>query len=494
MKRYFIIIIINMLFCNENIQITRDYIPNGSIDSAIDKNEDNLVLVQIEALNDSLLLLANLTIDNLELYAGVSSYHRILNIAQYERLLNVMTSDYLYLLDEHYEYPNTRDYWVHTIHGDNYYGSSGEIGNTCYCLNTSGCVVVGFNDSWYDPFDYYGEAWWNFEPPGFDEIVEARVYIQGAQCDNLPVWSETDLSIRNNSCSWNSNFQATLSIDYTLNGPYVIPDDQIENIWCEGNLQPVVGSEDNYTVDFVRIELFYSCDIPNGITNFIASNEEYCDYIELNWALDETSNSGYTLYRDGELLMQFSNENNQYLDYQALESIFHEYCMYSNNECGESEAVCTMGKRKSVPIEVSNVNATDGEYQTQIIIEWDVLDEEVLYKLYRDGIQLSILSSNQELIYIDEFVEIQVVYEYCIEATNDCGSSIWSCDSGFVGIGELGDINLDSVIDVIDIVLLLNFILEVEIPTEDQIWLSDINSDEMINILDIVELVNIILN
>ena len=86
------------------------------------------------------------------------------------------------------------------------------------------------------------------------------------------------------------------------------------------------------------------------------------------------------------------------------------------------------------------------------------------------------------------------MYEYCIEATNDCGSSIWSCDSGFVGIGELGDINLDSVIDVIDIVLLLNFILEVEIPTEDQIWLSDINSDEMINILDIIELVNIILN
>ena len=50
------------------------------------------------------------------------------------------------------------------------------------CLNTSSCVVIGFNDSWYDPFDYYGEAWWNFDPPAFDEVVEARVYVQGGQC------------------------------------------------------------------------------------------------------------------------------------------------------------------------------------------------------------------------------------------------------------------------------------------------------------------------
>ena len=59
------------------------------------------------------------------------------------------------------------------------------------CLDASGCVVVGFNDSWYDPFDYYGEAWWNFQSPQFDEVTEVRVYVQGAQCDNLPVWSES---------------------------------------------------------------------------------------------------------------------------------------------------------------------------------------------------------------------------------------------------------------------------------------------------------------
>ena len=58
----------------------------------------------------------------------------------------------------------------------------------------------------------------------------------------------------------------------------------------------------------------------------------------------------------------------------------------------------------------------------------------------------------------------------------------------------MGDINLDSTLDVLDIVLLLNFILEIEFPTEDQIWLSDINSDTILNILDIIALVAIILN
>ena len=56
------------------------------------------------------------------------------------------------------------------------------------------------------------------------------------------------------------------------------------------------------------------------------------------------------------------------------------------------------------------------------------------------------------------------------------------------------DINLDSTLDILDVILLLNFILEIEIPNDDQIWLSDTNSDGLLNILDIITLVNIILN
>ena len=107
---------------------------------------------------------------------------------------------------------------------------------------------------------------------------------------------------------------------------------------------------------------------------------------------------------------------------------------------------------------------------------------------------MTVIASGQELSYDDQFVETQEVYEYCVEAINDCGESEWSCDFGFVGISEIGDINIDSAVDVLDVVLLLNFILEYIIPTDDQLWLSDINGDNILNVLDIISLVNIILD
>ena len=103
------------------------------------------------------------------------------------------------------------------------------------------------------------------------------------------------------------------------------------------------------------------------------------------------------------------------------------------------------------------------------------------------------LTNSQELVYIDNFVDTQNIYEYCVEASNDCGGSSFVCDLGFAGIGDIGDINLDEIINVLDIILLLNFILEIEYPNDDELWLSDINSDQTLNVLDIIELVNIIL-
>ena len=65
------------------------------------------------------------------------------------------------------------------------------------------------------------------------------------------------------------------------------------------------------------------------------------------------------------------------------------------------------------------------------------------------------------------------------------------------GINEsivLGDINQDSVIDILDIVLIINFILGQENPNLTEEIASDLNNDGTINIQDIILLINIILN
>ena len=64
----------------------------------------------------------------------------------------------------------------------------------------------------------------------------------------------------------------------------------------------------------------------------------------------------------------------------------------------------------------------------------------------------------------------------------------------FEDSGLIGDINQDGLIDILDIIVVLNYILGNLIPSDNQFILSDINSDEVLNILDVVLLVNFILN
>ena len=62
-------------------------------------------------------------------------------------------------------------------------------------------------------------------------------------------------------------------------------------------------------------------------------------------------------------------------------------------------------------------------------------------------------------------------------------------------INELGDVNQDGSLNILDIVRIANFILEgVGIGGHDYFsWASDVNMDGNINIQDIVILINIIL-
>ena len=57
----------------------------------------------------------------------------------------------------------------------------------------------------------------------------------------------------------------------------------------------------------------------------------------------------------------------------------------------------------------------------------------------------------------------------------------------------LGDINSDGSIDILDVVMLVNFVLNVNEPNPSQFSASDINNDGIINILDIVAVVGMII-
>ena len=488
--KYFILIIsISFLLTQTEELVYREYTENGSLNALIDDYTDELYLIQLDLLNDSLVNRALEVLPNLELYAGPSSYHRLITPNDYLRLEDYLTSDFHKIINDNYNIQNTREYWTQTIQGNQYSSSSGEVSSSCMCIDGPDCVVVGFNDSWYNPFDYYGEASWSFNPPPSDEILEVRVYVAGSQCDDLPIWSETNLSVKNNDCGW-SDFQVSLSIDNTVNGPYIISDQLLDQIWCNGSLQPVIGSEDNYNVDWVQIELYYSCVVPENNLNINASDNEYCDYIDISWETGEDI-LGYNLYRDNNFIASFDNDETQFTDYLAASNTIHEYCLTMINDCGESDVSCNYGSRKTVPNYTESIIASES-FTNQILISWLETEDTEYYNLYRDGFLLSVLPNNI-IEYIDIFVDSDIDYEYCAESVNDCGNSDWNCDVGSLSIGDIGDVNLDQAIDILDVINVLNFVLEQTVPTETEFWLSDINSDGVLNILDLVQLVNIIL-
>ena len=57
-----------------------------------------------------------------------------------------------------------------------------------------------------------------------------------------------------------------------------------------------------------------------------------------------------------------------------------------------------------------------------------------------------------------------------------------------------GDINLDNIVDVLDIIIAINIILNEYSPNEIEILIADMNHDGNINIQDIILLIQLILN
>ena len=57
-----------------------------------------------------------------------------------------------------------------------------------------------------------------------------------------------------------------------------------------------------------------------------------------------------------------------------------------------------------------------------------------------------------------------------------------------------GDLNMDDMINVQDVIIMVNIILDQLEPSSEQFEAADLNEDGIINILDVIDLVNMILN
>ena len=109
--------------------------------------------------------------------------------------------------------------------------------------------------------------------------------------------------------------------------------------------------------------------------------------------------------------------------------------------------------------------------------------------------QLEFGASQSHNFSVDSGGLVEGDYSGFVKISSNGGSATFAV-SLTVGEGSdimVGDVNFDAVINVLDVVILVNFILEVDTPDSDQFTAGDINSDGILNVLDIVNLVNLIL-
>jgi hypothetical protein len=468
----------------------REYSPPGDMNALIENYTAGAtyLLIQLNLKTDSLV---NLVMDSLplaQLNHGPASYQRIMDISTFHRLEETITSPYYQLISDNYHLPNNRSYWVQVHEGSETQGTWTDdeaISYDCDCLSgATDCVRLGYY-AWYNPLDYWGEAWYAFDPPYYQEIEEVRVTVIGAQCDAFPLSSESYLGMRNNEGGWSHDYQ--LSIDYTGN-EFIVPSD----VWSNGFLMPQIGSEDNYVIDNVKLEFYFSCDgAEYSPANLLASDASSCTNINISWELSPSEALGQRIYRDNVLIANLGADATTYQDWLATPNTIHIYCIETYNECGDSPQICNPGSLQTPPNAVENIVASDGLYDNQVVVTWDENDNADTYKIYRDGTWLGINNADVTQ-YIDQIGEFGVTYEYCIESINDCGDSEWACDTGFTNT-QPGDVNGDDDVNVLDVVVMVNVILLLEDTTEYISWAADLNFDGSINVMDVILLINQIL-
>ena len=85
---------------------------------------------------------------------------------------------------------------------------------------------------------------------------------------------------------------------------------------------------------------------------------------------------------------------------------------------------------------------------------------------------------------IISYANNEVDTEWMLDVIND----LLDYESGMVG-----DLNQDSIINILDVISIINIVLLIENASDYQLWASDLNEDNITNILDVISLVNIIL-
>ena len=124
----------------------------------------------------------------------------------------------------------------------------------------------------------------------------------------------------------------------------------------------------------------------------------------------------------------------------------------------------------------------------ELVVTADLEQGEVVIPGWDDNDYVCVIAQHCNVVSCSDSVGPVCVYA----GSNDqsCVDDNYGCDNQL-----LGDANNDTLINVIDIVTIVSFILDGNLNFEDcNILASDYNQDQQLDVLDIIEIINVILS
>jgi len=400
--------------------------------------------------------------------------------------------------------------------------------------------VIGNNKNiMYSKSEDYGEV---FSTPVQINYINGHIVAYGQSGPKISIYDNNVYISYTDNRSGLTSVYLNISNDYgeTWEEELLISDTPYLNMYQDlkvdnqGNLHLVYYNyAANYHLDDVRYRFSESDEVEFNLSitlGVVTENMEPCDCCQPDIEIDNNGDV-YVIYRNNEqnirdsyiVVKRYGDQN--FSDHFQVSNIhdFIGYCPSSGPSLdikdGEIAIAYTSYNDQNVYSSISNIENMDftsystanpgsNSFQNYPYV---LLDDN-LHVVWVDFDGYDIFYGMVEL-FADEMINIQKINnddsdlmqkDPIIYKSNDTLYSFWSDQRHgnyeiyfSKGINEtiiLGDVNQDSIIDILDVVLIINFILDQDSPDTIEGIASDLNSDGIINIQDVILIINMILN
>jgi hypothetical protein len=182
---------------------------------------------------------------------------------------------------------------------------------------------------------------------------------------------------------------------------------------------------------------------PNVPTGVSASDETYCDRVQVSWTASSGATSyeiwRYTSNNSGSASKIADDTASPYDDTSAVAGTTYWYWVKAKNSGGTSGfSSPDSGYTGTTPSTPTGVSATDGTYCDRVQVSWSASSGATSYEIWRytsnNSGSASKIADDTASPYDDTSAVAGTTYWYWVKAKNSCGTSGFSSpDSGYTG-------------------------------------------------------------